>query len=668
MSRTLKWVGLVSVALAPLVAAAVVLLDANHLRGTIARLVTEKTGRQLAMNGDLRWRLDWPQIRLHATDVTFANPPWAREKQMIAASGVELSVDLPLLFTGNVFLPEVRLDSPVVFFERGADGRKNWLLDQEQQNEDARLSIGQLTLDRGRLGYEDTSQATSIVAEISTRDTGPAAAQAGTTDSGIVFSARGKYLGLPLTASGSGGTVLELRDERTPYPLSVVATVGPTSIRAEGTVTSPIKQSAVDVNLALRGGSLGELFALLAIPLPETHAYHFAGHLTHGADMWRYEKFAGRIGQSDVAGSLHVTSGAARHLLQGDLAFKSLNLDDLGPMVGMDAALPARQTSLRGHIDAERNAAPSSRALPALPFRRDRWTTVDADVHVTAQTILRPKALPLERLTARLRMRESVLTLEPLDFGVAGGHLVGVIRLDGQQNPIQAHAKMEVRNLLLGRLLPTIALAQNSIGEIDGEIELVGRGDSIARMLATADGKVGLVVEHGKISKLLMEQVALHVPEMVLQQITGDELIDIRCGVADFNVEHGVMKVGALVLDTEVTKIAGTGSVDLTKETFSLTLIPHAKHLSLFALRGPISVRGDLAHPDLAVDPSRVVTRGLAALALAAISPALSFVALADPGSAKDSDCNALTRLVQAPWHKTESVGKQAKMPTPQEN
>ena len=61
--------------------------------------------------------------------------------------------------------------------------------------------------------------------------------------------------------------------------------------------------------------------------------------------------------------------------------------------------------------------------------------------------------------------------------------LRSVIRLDGQQNPIQAHAKMKVRNLLLGKLLPTIALAQNSVGQINGEIELVGRGDSIARML-----------------------------------------------------------------------------------------------------------------------------------------------------------------------------------------
>ena len=74
----------------------------------------------------------------------------------------------------------------------------------------------------------------------------------------------------------------------------------------------------------------------------------------------------------------------------------------------------------------KRNAG-DSRALPGIPFRRDRWTTVDADIQIKAETILRPKSLPLDHLTAHMRMRDSVLTLDPLDFGVAGGNLVGVV-------------------------------------------------------------------------------------------------------------------------------------------------------------------------------------------------------------------------------------------------
>jgi len=658
MSRTMKWIGLGLAALALPIGTVVVLLDESRLRGTIVHLVTERTGRQLAISGELHWKLDWPQVRLHATDVTFANPRWARESQMIAAAAVDLSIDLPRLLGGTLFLPDVEFDRPIVSFERGPDGQRNWLLDRDQTDDNARAWVGSLTLVDGRVSYTDPRQDTSILIEIARHDT-PAGAKGDAAAPGIAFKASGTYLGLPLAASGTGATVLHLRDGRAPYPVAVVATAGPTSIRVDGTVAHLTEDPAIDATIALRGASLAELFDLLALPLPKTHAYSLAGHFARDAKGWQFAKFSGRIGQSEVAGTLHGAYGATRPRVEGELAFRSLDLADLGPVVGKDAAT-APPSSLRGRKGAEPAATTGSRALPSRVFRRDRWTTVDADVAIKAQTILRPKALPLEHLTARLQMQKSVLTLDPLDFGAAGGDLVGTIRLDGQHTPIQAHAKLQVRKLQLGKLLPTVALAQKSVGEINGEIELTGRGDSIAQMLATADGKIGLVVDSGKTSKLLMEEVALHVPEMLLQQIAGDQLIDIRCGVADFSIEHGVMRVRALMLDTDVTEIAGTGSVDLATETLNLQLIPSPKRMSLFALRGPISVRGELSHPDLAFDTGRVGVQGLASLVLAAINPALSLITLADPGSAKESACNALTRQARAPWKGTASAERRA--------
>ena len=87
---------------------------------------------------------------------------------------------------------------------------------------------------------------------------------------------------------------------------------------------------------------------MLGIALPETRAYNLAGRLTRSADGWRYERFSGRIGKSSVAGSLRLTSGPSRPVLEGDLAFNSLNLADLGPVVGADAVSLVRQPSLPG--------------------------------------------------------------------------------------------------------------------------------------------------------------------------------------------------------------------------------------------------------------------------------------------------------------------------------
>src|SRR5207344_1439295 len=48
MSRAAKWIGWAVVALVLLIPAVVALVDANHFRGTLSRIVTEKTGRALA--------------------------------------------------------------------------------------------------------------------------------------------------------------------------------------------------------------------------------------------------------------------------------------------------------------------------------------------------------------------------------------------------------------------------------------------------------------------------------------------------------------------------------------------------------------------------------------------------------------------------------------------
>ena len=77
----------------------------------------------------------------------------------------------------------------------------------------------------------------------------------------------------------------------------------------------------------------------------------------------------------------------------------------------------------QGGNSAQAQAQPQSHVLPDIPFHTDRWDSVNADVKLRAKSIVRAKALPLENLDVHLKMRDQVLSLEPLDFGFAGGKL-----------------------------------------------------------------------------------------------------------------------------------------------------------------------------------------------------------------------------------------------------
>ena len=476
----------------------------------------------------------------------------------------------------------------------------------------------------------------------------------------MVFTAHGQYKGMALKARGNGGPVLGLRDETTPYPLKAEFTIGQTGVKIDGTITSLLRFTAMDMRLSLRGASLAQLFPLLGITFPETRPYATEGHIVRQAKTWRYEQFAGKIGDSDIAGTVDVDNGGARPVMKAELISKVLDFADLGPLLGSrpgsvqaarQAAAPAATASKPAAPAAAASTPAVARVLPDLPFKTDRWASVDADVSLKAGTIRRAKELPLENLVTHLSMRDSVLKLDPLDFGLAGGHLSAVISLDGRKDPIFAHAQVRARKLSIAKLFPTVDLNKNSVGQINGEFDLAGHGNSVGRMLATSSGKAGLVVGLGEISKLMMEKAGLHLWEILQISVSGDKLVKLRCGIADFTVKQGIMTANALVFDTEITTLTGTGSIDLGREQLDLTLKQKTKSTSPLAFRAPIHVGGSFARPDVQVDRATLAARALGAIGLGLVNPLLALIPLIDAGPGKDSDCGELAREARALPH-----------------
>ncbi|WP_296494836.1 AsmA family protein [Rhodoferax sp.] len=634
--RTLKWAASLLLAIVITAALLIALFGWNWLRAPVQKMVFEQTGRELLIKGDLDVDLGWPWPRVHARQVTFANPTWAAQTQMLAADEVAFSVHLPQLLAQRLKVSDLHLIKPLVFLQRQADGRKSWLLDQNQKDESARVDIDRLTLDQGVIGYDDAAGKTSIRIDIST-----VSAPAGSKDDARVnFVAKGKFKGLPLAAKGSGDSVLALRDERTPYGLSIDATAGQTRILAEGQVTSLVQFSAIDMQLALSGDNLNQLFTLTGIALPATRDYVAQGHLVRKGNTLRYDEFSGRVGTSDLAGWWQVKTGGKRPLLTADLVSMQLALEDLGPVIGarpghLDAAIKAvAQTGSAAAVTPK-----SKRVIPDLPFKIANWDTVDADVKFSAQSMRQASYMPLEALSTHLKLKDSVLTLDPLQFGVAGGQIIAAVTLDGRHNPIQANAQLQLKRLALAKLLPADQKGKASASLIGGKIRLDGSGNSVGTMLAKANGSVALLMSGGEISQLTMEKAGLHLWEIFQLTLTGDKQIKLRCAVANFDVKAGIMTSDTLLFDTEVTTLFGRGSIDLAQEKLDLTVTQKTKNTSPLALRSPVYISGNFAKPVIKVDRGRMAARALGALALGAINPLLALIPLIDPGPGQDSDC-----------------------------
>jgi AsmA protein len=640
LTRFVKWFASILLVLILLAAIALALLGWNWLRAPIERMAFEKSGRTLVIAGNLEVQWAWPWPRLQAHQVSFANPAWATHAQLLTADAVSFSINLsqllPQFLSQRWVLSDLHLVRPSVSLELGADGRKNWLLDVNQQDDEAQVVIDRLTLDQGVLLFDDPFGQTHVRAELTSLP-----GQAGrTADAGVSFAATGQFKSLPLRAQGTGDSVLALQNMDSPYGMEVDATVGPTQIQAQGHVTDLLKLSTVDMQLALRGGNLNELFTLTGLVMPSTHDYVMQGHLTRQANTWRYDRFSGRIGSSDLTGWVQVKTGGKRPLLTADLESQQLMLEDLGPVIGARPGhLKAAQKAVLQSGSAAGVTPTSKRVMPDLPFKFEHWGSLDAEVDFRAQSLRQTATPMLAALTTHLSLKDKVLRLDPLQFGLAGGHMNAVLSLDGRHNPIQATAQVQLRRLALTKLLPADKQGKTIASQLGGQIRLAGSGNSVGSMLAQASGSVALVISGGEISQMVMEKAGMHLWEMFRLNLTGDQSIKLRCAVADFEVTTGNMRAKDLLLDTQVTTLVGSGSISLAQEKLDLTFNQKTKNTSPLALRSPIHVGGNFAQPLVEVDKARMTVRALGALTLGAINPLLMLLPLVDLGPGQDRDC-----------------------------
>ncbi len=609
----------------------------NFMRGAIAERVEAATGRAFAIEGDVTW--SWWNRRLVAERMRFANPSWAGREQMITVEQVDAQIRLLPLFSRRLVVPEVRALKPDLWLETNAQGQFNGNLDRQQSDSQSGVELGEVWLDQGRLRFvqkHTRSDVQVLLESIAGRD-GPSRLKA---------SAEGMWNGLPLAAQATGDAVLRLRDVSRPYALDIAATIGATKVKAAGSVTGLTAPTAADLRVQVEGPSLGEWYRITNIGLPNTPPYRTEGRVRLADKTWHYEDFTSRVGDSDVKGRVRFEPRKPRPFVSGTLVSQRLDLEDFGPVIGKTA--PAGANTPPPKASAPKPKAPAatgptaSTLLPQMSFSAEKWDTLDADIHFEGRSIRNLGKHPFERVKMHLVLNNRRLTLEPFQFGFAGGELEGKLSIDGSSEPMAARLDTRGRRLKLDDLLPQVSNTRIALGTVNGKVALAGRGNSFAQLLATADGEAQMAMGKGQISNLLLEIIDLDVQEALGFLMRGDKPVDVRCALVDVGFKKGVMESRTIVFDTTDTIIEATGTADFAREQLDMRVRPVPKDLSLLTLRAPFDVRGSFKDPQIAPDKATLVARGGGALLLGAVTPIAALLALIETGPGKDSDCESL--------------------------
>ncbi|WP_262071807.1 AsmA family protein [Stenotrophomonas sp. Marseille-Q5258] len=610
----------------------IALWDWNWFKGPVERAVQARTGRAFHINGDLDVDLGRTTV-IRGDSLTFANAAWAKTPRMATADRAEIAIRVWPLLRGEVRIPEVRLTRPDLLLETGPgkDTPGNWDFLGPSTGNPPQLQ--RLLVDDGRLQFIDAAGKTDVLVALNSgkprrQDSAPP----------LLVKGKGRWKGNPFSLDGNTESPLELTHSDHPFRIHLDGRAGATHAIASGTLTNPFALRTFDLELMLSGQDMEDLYPLIGLAIPSTPPYRLKGRLKRNNDTWRYENFTGTAGDSDLGGTAQIDVGGERPFLKADLVSRRLDFDDLAGFIGAPPKTGAGE-SANAEQKAEAAAlAARAKVLPDTPYNLTKLRAMDADVRWKAQRINSP-VLPLDDMDAHLKLDAGLLRLEPLNFGVAGGDIRSTIRLDARRDTIATRLQATIRKVQLGRLFPDAKLAEQASGGISGNVDLAGTGNSVAAMLGSSDGNVGVAIGRGHVGNLIMELAGLDVAESLKFLFTGDKQIPLRCGFGDFSVGNGVMRSRALALDTTDTLIVGEGTVDLKQEQLDLLLRPRPKDISILALRSPLRIGGTFKDPSFRPDFKALGLRGAIALTLGSITPPAALLATIETGPGKDSDC-----------------------------
>jgi len=680
MSKTTRIVTWVAGIFLLLIVVAIIIIatfDWNRLKPTINQKVSNELNRPFAIRGDLGvvwerqkdetgWRswVPWPHV--HANDIILGNPPDIPEVTMVHLPRVEATLAPLALLTKTVYLPWIKLQQPDARLIRLSEKNNNWtfnLASSGEKDPNAPPSawsfrLDNILFDRGRIAIDDKVSKADIEILVDplgkplpfSEVTGTKGKDEKTRVGDYVFGlkAKGRYNEQPLSGTGKIGGVLALRSEGTPFPVQADFRSGNTRVAFVGTVHDPMKMGGVDLQLKFSGDSLGELYDLTGVLLPDTPPFETDGRLvakidTEKSSVFDYRNFNGRIGDSDIHGSLAYTTGKPRPKLEGDVESRQLRLADLGPLIGVDSGKGAQQSKRSEQKKGEKDIQPSDKVLPYDRFETDKWDVMDADVRFKGRKIEHGSTLPISDLSTHIILKNADLRLQPLKFGLAGGTISSNIHLEGDKKPMQGRADIQARRLKLKQLMPNVELMQKTLGEMNGDADIRGVGNSIAALLGSSNGNLKLLMNDGLVSRNLMEILGLNVGNFIIGQIFGDDEVRVNCAAANLDLVNGVARPQIFAFDTENAVINVTGTASMASEQLDLTIDPESKGFRIITLRSPLYVRGSFKNPQAGVKAGPLIARGAVAAALATlVTPAAALLALISPSEGDTNQCRTI--------------------------
>src|SRR6185437_7889661 len=301
--------------------------------------------------------------------------------------------------------------------------------------------------------------------------------------------------------------------------------------------------------------------------IPKTPAYHVTGRLDYdtASRRFRFQDFAGTVGNSDLAGTITEDPGKDRPDVTADLRSRRVDLADLGGFIGTEPGRASETNESAQQRQQVAKAAASPRLLPQQKLNLPKIRAADIHLKYRGEHI-EGRSIPLDNIVVALDVVDGRITLHPLNFAVGTGTISSDVDLTPKSdNLIAAKADVKFQRVDVSRLMAATH-AFGGAGTIGGEARIDTTGDSVATFLGNGNGALDLSMAGGDLSALLVDLSGFEFGNAVLSALGIPKRAKVECFVAQFTLARGLLQTRALVLDTGEGIINGTGNINLKDE------------------------------------------------------------------------------------------------------
>jgi uncharacterized protein involved in outer membrane biogenesis len=625
--KVLSWTcGLLILLIAGLVIS-VQRINWSEARPRVEGLVKELTGRELKIEGDLRFRFR-PTPTLTAGKISFANADWGSHDTMLAAESMSLSLKLVPLLTTRLRIGSISLRDASLLLETGNDGQRNWEFDSasgdKAADNNAFESLSVVQIERMVLDWKPSGRAASNVNIDSVRLS--SRPLRGGFDLDAIYKEEGEDSHLMASLSSLRSYLAGGGLQGTVTSESLGA-----NFKLEGEFGHLPSMDGLRVKVTGTGTSWPLILRIAGLATPQIPQWSLATTLSGGKNTTRFDDLDLTIGGSDFSGHLVVNTKNTRPSVSGQLASKNVNMAIIEQFAVKDSTDSASQDNSEAVFDHK-------------PLNLKWMSALDASLDLKMDRL----ELPLfvyDDASARFVLEDGRLSIDPMTGTLAGADARVSVILDSSTKQPTYTAHVTARHANVGEIVGHWSKPPFMTGKADFDLNVQGTGDSFGAMMTTLTGKFRLLVGEGTARAAIAEQAVKTIVVGTMHRVLGGENLDsvkMNCFASDFEISSGVANATVLLLDTEHATVKGTGSIDLGREQWNLDLTPHPKKTTLTAAI-PVDVRGSFREPKFAIEKLGVLKK-LAGTVGAIFYPPAALGGLAELGSG-DNECLKIAQL-----------------------